>query len=51
MGSVPSPVLPAPSPGQDTQGAGEAAIRVGGKETDQRRKHEPELSLPTLIVD
>ena len=29
MGSVPSPVLPAPSPGPDTQGAGEAAVWVG----------------------
>ena len=50
-GSVPSPVLPAPSPGPDTQGAGEAAVWVRGKDTDQRRKHEPEPSLPTLIVD
>ena len=50
-GSVPSPVLPAPSPGPDTQGAGEAAIRVGGRETDQRRKHEPEPSLPILFLD
>ena len=50
-GSVPSPVLPAPNPGPDTQGAGEAAVRVGGRETDQRRKHEPEPSLPTLILD
>ena len=41
MGSVPCPVLPAPSPERDTQGAGEAAVRVGGRETEQRRKHEP----------
>ena len=50
-GSVPSPVLPAPSPGPDTQGAGEAAVWVGGRETGQRRKHEPEPSLPILFLD
>ena len=50
-GSVSSPVLPAPSPGPDTQGAGEAAVRVEDRETDQRRKHAPEPSLPTLILD
>lgn len=51
MGSVPSPVLSAPSPGPDTQGAGEAAVRVGGRETDERKKHEPEPSLPILFLD
>ena len=50
MGSVPSPVLPAPSPGPDTQGAGEAAIRVGDRETDQRRKNEPEPSFPRTLI-
>ena len=50
-GSVPSPGLPAPSPGPDTQGAGEAAVWVGGRETGQRRKHEPEPSLPILFLD